>query len=254
MKTIGRVRIGTSGWIYKHWRAVFYPNGLPQAKWLDFYDQRFDTVEINFTFYRLPTAKVFQSWHDRTPSGFHFAVKGSRYITHTRRLLDPKPHLDLFFERAKPLGDRTGPILWQLPPDFSRDDARLHGFLEALPMNYDHTVEFRHESWFTKDVLAMLAEYNVALCIADSPRRPRHLDITTEWSYLRLHEGTDHGNYTIEQLEAWAEQIDSWRRAGIDSWVYFNNDVHGYALENASALMHILGVRAWENEHRQRRE
>jgi uncharacterized protein YecE (DUF72 family) len=243
---MGQVRIGTSGWNYKHWRILFYPKGLPQGRWLDFYAERFDTVEINFTFYRLPTASVFKSWHDRSPEGFHFAVKGSRYLTHTRRLLDPKPHVNLFFDRARPLSDHTGPILWQLPPDFSRDDDRLGEFLAAIPGAYKHAIEFRHETWFVDEIFAELERFGVALCVADSPRRPPHCHLTAGWSYVRLHEGTDEGKYTRKQLSDWAAQIDSWRCLGIHSWVYFNNDGHGYALENAHDLMQLLGVKAYE--------
>lgn len=244
----GRVRIGTSGWIYKHWRYLFYPKGLPQGRWLEFYAETFDTVEINFTFYRLPAARVFKSWHDRAPAGFQFALKGSRYITHTKRLFDPKPHIELFFDRARSLDGHVGPILWQLPPDFPRDDTRLSEFLAALPRDYRHAMELRHESWFVDAIFAQLESHGIALCVADSPRRPPHCRLTSAWSYLRLHEGADGGKYTRKQLEGWGHQIDSWRRSGIDSWVYFNNDGHGYALENAKSLMAILGVRGYENE------
>ncbi|MBI4491679.1 MAG: DUF72 domain-containing protein [Chloroflexi bacterium] len=233
---MSELRIGTSGWIYRHWRGVFYPEGLPQREWLEFYAQHFDTVEVNFTFYRLPGRETFEAWQRRAPPGFCYAVKGSRFITHLKRLLEPEPHVALFFERLAGLGDRVGPVLWQLPPDFRRDDERLERFLAALPRTYQHTLEFRHESWLAEPVFQRLAEHGAALCIPESPHLPRALRLTANWTYLRFHQGARAGDYTAEQLAAWAKQIRAFLEQGVAVWAYFNNDERGYAVQNAREL------------------
>jgi uncharacterized protein YecE (DUF72 family) len=242
---VAMLRIGTSGWIYKHWRGVFYPEQLPQREWLTFYSRHFDTVEINFTFYRLPSRETFASWRERAPPGFCYAVKGSRFITHLKRLHDPEEHIHLFFDHLQGLGGPAsgcpvGPILWQLPPDFQRDDERLQRFLAALPAGYWHTVEFRHESWLVEEVFALLAVHGVALCIPESPHLPRALRLTTDWTYLRFHQGAHGGDYTPEQLDAWAEHIHGFLAQGVTVWAYFNNDWHGYAVKNARELKERL--------------
>ena len=235
------LRIGTSGWIYKHWKGVFYPERLPQARWLEFYAQTFDTVEINFSFYRLPSLKTFQNWRARVGPHFRYAVKGSRYITHLKRLLEPEEHVALFFERVAGLSDRAGPILWQLPPDFPCDEARLDHFLRVLPTNYRHTVEFRHESWLVERVFEQLARYSVALCIPERPGLAHALRLTTDWTYLRFHQGVRGGDYTPEQLDEWAKRISRWLGQGVSVWAYFNNDWRGYAVKNALELRERLG-------------
>lgn len=234
------LRIGTSGWTYRHWRGVFYPERLPQRRWLEFYAQHFDTVEINFSFYRLPKRETFEAWRARSGPDFRFAVKGSRFITHVRRLAEAEQHVGLFFERLEGLGERAGPVLWQLPPDFRRDDQRLEGFLAALPMAYRHSLEFRHESWLAEPVFERLAARRVALCIPDSPGLPQALRLTADWTYLRFHYGARGGDYTDEQLDLWAERIRGFRARGVGVWAYFNNDWGGYAIKNARALRERL--------------
>ena len=235
-----QLHVGTSGWIYRHWRGLFYPDRLPQREWLEFYVRHFDTVEVNFSFYRLPSRATFESWRDRVATGFVYAVKGSRFITHLKRLRDPEQHLALFFDRLQGLGDRTGPVLWQLPPDFRRDDARLAGFLAALPRTYRHTIEFRHESWLDETVFGRLADHGVALCIPDSASLPKALRLTADWTYLRFHGGSREGEYTAAELGLWADRIRAFQAEGATVWAYFNNDWGGFAITNAQALIDRL--------------
>jgi uncharacterized protein YecE (DUF72 family) len=239
---VATLRLGTSGWIYKHWKGIFYPEKVPQRSWLDFYQRHFDTVEINFTFYRLPERSVFESWHDRSPPGFAYAVKGSRFLTHVRRLREPEEGVGRIAERLEGLGDRVGPLLWQLPPDFVRDDERLARFLACLPERWQHTVEFRHESWLDETIFTMLERHGVALCIPDSPRLPKALRLTAPWTYVRFHGDGPGGNYTPEMLDRWADFLRGVLASGADAWVYFNNDWYGYALWNARDLSARLGL------------
>jgi uncharacterized protein YecE (DUF72 family) len=237
---LAELRIGTSGWIYKHWKGLYYPEKLPQKEWWAFYAREFDTVEINYSFYRLPTREAFEAWRDQAGPDFRYAVKGSRFITHMKRLGEAEKHVGLFFERVRGLGDRAGPILWQLPPHFRRNVGRLDGFLAALPRDYQHAIEFRHESWLTEEVFGRLEEREIALCIPESPKLPKAVRLTADWTYLRFHEGAAGGDYTATQLDEWAAQIRSIRDRGADVWAYFNNDWEGYALANARALREKL--------------
>jgi uncharacterized protein YecE (DUF72 family) len=237
---VGRsVRIGTSGWNYKHWRGRLYPEGLPAPRWLEHYSTAFDTVEVNATFYRLPTEAAVARWVEQTPRSFLFAVKGSRYLTHVRRLAEAKQGLDRFMAVLDPLrrASKLGPILWQLPATFRRDDGRLAAFLAELP-DGRQCIEFRHPSWFAKDVLALLAERRVALVIADHPERPfQRLDLTTDWTYVRFHQGRGgNGNYSRAELDRWRRRIAAWR-SHAQVFAYFNNDWEGYAVENARVLL-----------------
>jgi len=233
-------RIGTSGWAYRHWRQVFYPPRFPQRKWFEFYAGSFDTVELNVTFYRMPSLSTFQSWKARAPTGFLFAVKGSRYISHLKRLSGVKPSLQYFFDRVDALGDRCGPILWQLPPNFERIDERLQAFLEELPDGYRHAFEFRHPSWFVESTFALLSARNAALCIADSPSRPPFVRLTANWTYLRFHEGMASGSYTDPQLAEWSARITDFRKRDVDVYAYFNNDPGGNAIHNARRLKEMV--------------
>lgn len=243
MASAGEVRVGCSGWVYNHWREVFYPKGLPQRAWFDFYAERFDTVEINNSFYRLPKPETFEGWRKRSPEGFRFAVKGSRFITHIKRLKDPPESITRFFESADKLESRAGPILWQLAPSFQRDDERLADFLRALPRQHLHTFEFRHKSWLTREVYALLGEHRAALCIPDRPDLPRDLRRTTDWTYVRLHSSNhDDGDYSHQELDTWAKRIREWAGEGCDVWVYFDNDQHGFAVRNAQYLREQLGM------------
>jgi uncharacterized protein YecE (DUF72 family) len=232
------IRIGTSGWIYPHWRGLFYPPGVPQRAWLEFYASRFDTVEVNYSFYRLPSAKSFASWKARTPNGFCFALKGSRFVTHVKLLQDPETHVATFYERAETLGQKLGAALWQLPPWLARDDRRLETFLAVLPFNHLNAIEFRHPSWFVDPVYASLRRHGVALCLADRDGRtfPPQPILTTTWIYLRFHSGLAGGDYTEAQLRHWASLIADFRARGVGVYAYFNNDWNGNALKNAREL------------------
>jgi uncharacterized protein YecE (DUF72 family) len=240
------IRVGCSGWNYAHWRnGVFYPPRCPARLWLDYYARHFDTVEVNATFYRLPTAKAVQGWVDQAPDDFCFAVKMSRYVTHVKRLRDLPPSLELFYGRIEPLvrSPKLGPVLWQLPPTFRRDDARLAEALAQLPPGR-HCFEFRHPSWFADEVMALLREHDVALVIGDRPEVNAFQthDLTADWTFVRFHAGTRgrRGNYSERELEEWAERLLSWPVR--EAFVYFNNDWEGFAIRNALRLRELLGA------------
>jgi uncharacterized protein YecE (DUF72 family) len=239
----GRIRVGCSGWVYNHWKQVFYPKEVPQKAWFEFYAQHFDTVEINNSFYRLPKPETFAAWRERSPEGFCFAIKASRFITHIKRLKDPEESIKRFFESVEPLGPRTGPILWQLAPTFKRDDERLGAFLAALPRTHRHTFEFRHRSWLAEDVYALLGEHHAALCIPDRPDLPQDVRCTTDWTYVRMH-GSDHdeGRYSEAELDTWASRIREFADGGADVYAYFDNDQQGFAVGNARGLRARLGL------------
>ena len=240
------IRVGCSGWNYREWRGRLYPPGLPARRWLERYAEIFDTVEVNSTFYRLPSREAVARWVEQTPDGFCFSVKASRYLTHVRRLRDIEPGIEAFQQRIAPLREtgRLASTLWQLPENFHRDHERLTGLLAALPEGR-HAIEFRHESWFERDVLAALREHDVALVLGDHPRRPfQSQAATASWRYLRLHYGARgrRGNYSSSELDAWAKRIRSWRGAH-EVFAYFNNDWEGFAPRNASYLKRRLGDR-----------
>jgi uncharacterized protein YecE (DUF72 family) len=241
---VKQVRIGCSGWNYNHWRnGVFYPPRLPQREWLRFYAEHFDTVEVNATFYRLPRRDVVANWVKGSPPGFLFAVKASRYLTHIRRLTDLDGGVARFYERIDPLvrSPKFGPVLWQLPANFHRDDERLAGALDRLP-NGRHCFEFRHESWFAEEVYGLLRRHDVALVIGDHPDRPFQThELTTDWTFIRFHSGTRglRGNYSDSELEEWAQRIEDWRRR-VEVFAYFNNDWEGFAVKNGLWLKQRL--------------
>jgi uncharacterized protein YecE (DUF72 family) len=230
------VRIGCSGWNYAHWRERVYPKGLPTRRWLEHYATLLDTVEVNTTFYRLPKRSAVAGWVEQTPEFFLFAVKASRYLTHLKRLTDMEGGVGRFYERIEPLVDsgKLGPVLWQLPENFHRNDERLASALEHLPQGH-HCFEFRHESWFDDEVYSLLRNRGVALVIGDSPKRPfQTYELTADWTFVRFHHGHRgrNGNYSERELEEWRRRIASWR-AKVDVYAYFNNDWEGYAVKNA---------------------
>jgi uncharacterized protein YecE (DUF72 family) len=242
---VGEIRVGCSGWNYASWRGLVYPQGLPPARWLDHYATLFDTVEVNATFYRLPTVKAVQGWVDTAPPGFVFAIKVSRYITHMKRLTDLAPGLGRFLERLEPLlgTEKQGPFLWQLPEHFHRNDERLADALALLPPGR-HCFEFRHPSWFDEEVYAMLREHGVALAIGDAPTRPFvEPELTADWTFLRFHYGSRgrRGNYAPTELASWAERIARVARRA-DVYAYFNNDWEGFAVRNGLELKRLLGL------------
>jgi uncharacterized protein YecE (DUF72 family) len=243
---VSEIRIGCSGWNYPHWRERVYPKGVAQRRWLEHYATLFDTVEINTTFYRLPTVSAVQGWVDQTPRDFLFAVKASRYLTHIRRLRDLGGGIARFYERIEPLArsPKLGPVLWQLPPTFKRDDERLAAALAALPEGR-HCFEFREPSWYVDEVYALLREHDAALVIPDSPKYPfRALELTADWTFVRFHHGSRgrRGNYSERELEEWADRIAAWRNGGTDVYAYFNNDWEGFAVRNGLGLKKLLGV------------
>jgi uncharacterized protein YecE (DUF72 family) len=234
------IRIGCSGWSYEHWRGVLYPRSGSTSRWLELYAESFDTVEINASFYRLPTLKMVERWVTATSSDFLFAVKASRYLTHVRRLRDVADGLERLDERIEPLRrtGKLGPILWQLPPNFPRDDERLAAALEALTEDR-HAFEFRDPSWFASGVYDLLREHGVALVVADrAPGGASPWVATARWSYLRFHAGRGRdGNYSERQLRDWAGRLKRRRR---DVYAYFNNDWQGFAIENARTLLQLV--------------
>ncbi len=236
--------VGCSGWNYDSWRhGVFYPERCPSSRWLAYYADRFDTVELNATFYRLPTVKAVQRWVEQTPDDFIFAVKMSRYVTHVKRLRDLPPSMELFYSRIAPLvgTPKLGPVLWQLPPTFRRDDDRLAQALEQLPQGR-HAFEFRHPSWFVPEVTDLLRAHDAALVIADRPeiRSFQTHELTTDWTFVRFHWGSRgrRGNYSETELKEWADRIRGWPVSC--SYIYFNNDWEGFAPRNAQLLRRFL--------------
>ena len=276
---MSKAYIGTSGYIYDHWYGVFYPEDLTKDKWLEHYCQFFDTVELNVTFYRLPFEAAFKGWYKRTPENFLFTVKGSRFITHIKKLNDPKEPVKLLFDRAKHLKEKLGMILWQLPPGFKANLDRLEDFCKLLKKDYfkeekdyykkdyyknslerknviRHSFEFREESWFCEDVYQILKRYNMALVICDYPfqlaisekrqategRKQIQVPETADFIYLRRHGATAlySSNYSDNQLKEDAQQIKKWLKKGKDVYVYFNNDAYGYAVKNALKLKELI--------------
>jgi len=235
------VHVGTSGWQYRDWRGPVYPPGVAQARWLEHYAERFSTVESNAAFYGLPERRTFEAWAARTPPDFRMAVKASRYLTHILRLREPEEPVAMLVERAAGLGGKLGPILVQLPPRFDADPGRLDATLGAFPRDWQVAVEVRDASWDQDEVCRILRRHGAALCLADrrGPLEPRWR--TADWTYLRFHEGraTPRPCYGEQALETWARRLrDGWG-AGVDAWVYFNNDHRGCAPSDALAFAAI---------------
>jgi uncharacterized protein YecE (DUF72 family) len=244
MAGVAQIRIGTSGYVYPHWRkGVFYPPRLPAREELAYYAARFRTVELNNPFYRLPTPETFTRWGESTPSDFQFAVKASRYITHIKRLHNVHDELARFVERAALLRWKLGPILFQLPPTQQRDLPRLGEFLGLLSAERRWVVEFRHPSWHTNETYQLLAERGVALCIPVGGGVQPDRVTTAPFTYLRMHRGQEPaGGFTAEELKSWAAQIRVLKAAGKDVYVYFNNDWGGFAVRDAASLQEMLGI------------
>jgi uncharacterized protein YecE (DUF72 family) len=239
--------VGTSGWQYRDWRGVLYPDQVPQRAWLSHYSGSFPTVEVNNAFYRLPARSVFERWHDETPPGFVMAVKVSRYLTHVRRLQEPAEPVARLVDRAAGLGDRLGPYLLQLPPNLQADADRLDACLRAFPRTARVAVEPRHESWWTDEVRSVLERRSAALCWADRRGHPiAPLWVTADWGYVRLHEGTasPRPSYGRTALSTWLDRVASaWPSRGADVYVYFNNDPGGAAVRNARTLRRLAANR-----------
>jgi uncharacterized protein YecE (DUF72 family) len=238
------IRIGCSGWHYKHWRGPFYPEKLPSSKWLGFYVERFNTVELNSTFYRLPPEGGLRTWRESTPPDFLFAAKGSRFITHMKKLTDPQPSLARYFERVGVLGDKLGPVLFQLPPWWEVNVPRLQEFLEAAPPAHRYGFEFRHESWHCEEVYKLLRRHNVAFCAFDIAQFHSPVVVTADFAYVRLHgpgPGPYQGSYSIQALQVWARRIRRWAKELKAVYVYFDNDMAAFAPHNALELKRLCG-------------
>lgn len=234
-----QIRIGTSGWIYPHWRGDFYPRQLPVPRWFEHYRQYFDTVEINNTFYRLPPVATFDGWHRQATDGFLYAVKANRFLTHMKKLKEPAEPLRRLLTHARRLKQFLGPVLYQLPPRWLPDTARLEAFFGALPRKLSHVLEFRDERCLTDEMRALMERYHVGLCIHDI-LRPHPRWITARTVYLRFHGVAYGGSYRRDHLRRWADWIVSTASAGHDVYAYFNNDVGGHAVRNAMTLKELV--------------
>ena len=246
-----QVRIGTSGYQYDHWSGVFYPEELSKKDWFGHFVRHFDTVEINNTFYNLPEEHVFDSWRERAPEGFLYALKFSRYGTHVKHLKEPYDYVDLFMERARRLEEHLGPILVQLRPNWHVNTGRLAGFLEVLPEDQRWAMEFRDPTWLCDEVYDLLREHQVALCIHDMIHetiREHPPIITSDWVYLRFHGADTWGKYPYQALVAYAEWIEELLGEGLDVYAYFNNDAEGYAVSNAMDLRRYVERRNQNEE------
>jgi uncharacterized protein YecE (DUF72 family) len=239
------IRIGTSGWVYEHWRGVFYPRDLPQEDWLPFFADHFATVEINNTFYHLPQEETVRNWATLAPKDFLFAVKASRYITHVKNLLDPEKPVATFMDRAGMLGDKLGPILFQLPPHWNVNPERLADFIAVLPGAHRYAFEFRDASWYTDEVFQILQENDCAFCIHNHHDAPSPNRLTADYTYIRFHGpgGSYEGGYRPDVLREWAARMVGWDEDGIDVYCYFNNDPQGHAIKNASELEDMVADR-----------
>jgi uncharacterized protein YecE (DUF72 family) len=229
------LHVGTSGWQYRHWREVFYPKGVAQRRWLAWYTERFATVELNNSFYRLPARASFERWRDETPSDFVFAVKASRYLTHVRRLRDPEQPVATLMDRVRGLGDKLGPVLVQLPPTMKAEPERLDATLACFPDDIRVAVELRDRSWFTDDVRDILLRRRAALCLADSPSIATPYWRTAAWGFVRFHwgDGDPQPCYRASVLDAWARRIAELWPSRDHVYAYFNNDGRGCALRDA---------------------
>jgi uncharacterized protein YecE (DUF72 family) len=238
----GRCWIGTSGWSYRHWRGPFYPKGLKQADELGFYSGRFGTVEVNGTFYRLIAPETLRKWCEQTPAGFVFACKGSRYLTHMKRLKEQGAGVRRLFERLEALEDRLGPVVFQLPDRFKPDLGRLAGFIDALPKAHRYAFEFRDPAWFEPAVLDLLRQREVALCLYEIAGRQAPLEVTADFVYIRLHGpgAAYQGSYGEAALAEWAARMRGWTEQGRDVYCYFDNDEQAFAPANASRLQAIV--------------
>ena len=236
------VRVGTSGWSYDHWDGPFYPDTVKAADRLRFYATRFPTVEIDATFYRLPTENAVRGWRDAVPKGFAFAVKGSRYITHFRRLRDAADAVDAFTDRLSLLGDALHVVLWQLQPTMRCDTAALDAFLTLAGTKVRHAVEFRHESWLVPQTFKVLRAHGAAQVHVSSDEMPADLTPTADFVYVRFHDTSSyHGGYLEPALAPWAAFLREQAAAGRDGYAYFNNDAGAHAPADATRLIAMLG-------------
>jgi uncharacterized protein YecE (DUF72 family) len=241
------IYIGTSGWHYQHWIGTFYPAGTKSDEQFERYKETFSTVEINNSFYRLPSPEVFKSWRKESPHEFVFVVKASRFITHNKKLKDPKESIKRFFANVRYLKEKLGPILFQLPPSWKKNAERLEAFLSVLPKKYRYVFEFRNSTWYDEEIVGLLRKYNCAFCIYELAGHTSPAYVTADFAYVRLHGPGNtkyQGSYTQKQLKELAAQCQVWQREGLDVFVFFDNDERGYAAFNAKSLQCLVGISA----------
>jgi uncharacterized protein YecE (DUF72 family) len=238
----GSIHIGCSGWVYRHWKGLFYPEDLPQKRWFERYTEEFDTVEINASFYRLPLASTFDGWRDKAPPGFRYAVKVNRFITHMKKLIDCDQPLSDFVALARRLNDTLGPLLYQLPPSLKFNLERLESFLKLIPTDLGNVFEFRDRSWYEPETFALLDRYGASFSIHDMPGSASERVAVGPVAYIRFHggEGKYWGRYSDEGLQSWAEWVVEQSRKGRAAWCYFNNDIHGHAIHDAQTLKRMV--------------
>lgn len=238
-----QIRIGCSGWQYKHWREIFYPKGLAQTRWFAFYAEHFDTVEINSSFYHLPKASTFEKWRDQAPPGFCYAVKANRFITQSKKLLDCEEPMERMMSATRHLGERLGPILYQMPPSFGLNLDRLEAFLQLVPKDVTNVFEFRNKSWYVPETFALLDRHGASFCVHDMRGSAAERIAVGSAAYVRFHGGLGKywGRYSDERLMAWAEWLVEQARCGRTAWAYFNNDIHGHAIHDAQTLKSMVG-------------
>ena len=238
-----RIRIGCSGWNYKHWRELFYPKGLPVSRWFAFYAEHFDTVEINNSFYMLPRAETFDKWREQAPPGFCYAVKANRFITQAKKLIDCEEPLERMMPLFRRLGPTLGPVLYQLPPRLKLNLERLETFLQLVPKDVTNVFEFREKSWYVPETFELLERYGASFCVHDMPGSTSERIAVGPAAYLRFHGTTGKyvGRYSDESLQSWADWLVEQARGGREAWAYFNNDIFGHAIEDALTLKSIVG-------------
>ena len=235
---MSRYYVGTSGWHYEHWRRLFYPEKLQKPKWLEFYTSQFNTVEINNSFYRLPSENDFNAWLNASPPDFTFAIKVNRFITHIKRLKNTADSMNRFIDRVRILDNKLGPLLYQLPPNMHRNNDVLESFLAALPEGLRHVFEFRHESWINEGVFKLLRRYNAGFCVFNMPSLTCPLIATADFAYIRFHGSTGLycSYYSNKELANWAKKISDLAKNLETTYIYFNNDAEAFAVSNAKTL------------------
>ncbi len=242
----GKLYVGTSGWIYGDWIGIFYPEDLRSKDRLKYFSNHFNTTEINYSFYHLPRPTTYKNWYDQTDKNFVFAVKASRFITHVKRLKDINDAWRVFLKNALNLKEKLGPILFQLPPSFKANAENIKRLKELLklisPRDIRSVLEFRHSSWCDETIYSLLKRFNTAWVIADSPNYPKAEVVTANFTYIRMHgsRALFSSKYTHEELKTLAQKIKIWLKKGVDTYVYFNNDFHGYAIRDAKELLNLL--------------
>ena len=240
---VSQIHVGCSGWVYKHWRGILYPEGLPQRLWFHRYSEEFDTVEINASFYRVPKPETFDGWRDKAPEGFRYAVKANRFITHLKKLVGVEETLNEFVALVRKLGPTLGPLLYQLPPSLKLDLERLENFLKLIPRDLGNVFEFRDKSWYVPELYALLDRYGASFCVHDMRGSNTERIAVGPLAYVRFHggQGKYWGRYSDEVLLGWTDWIIDQSRQGRAVWCYFNNDIHGHAIHDAQTLKSMVG-------------